>query len=313
MNVTVTGGSGFIGSHVVDKMMDEGHDVTVVDTKPPHRVDVTYCEVDITDPVGLVEAMVGCDAVFHLAGVANVDEAMADPVRTFALNVGGTANVWEAARHNGVGRAVLASTVWVYSAAAPGQAATEDVPMAISSPGHVYTASKLAAELVATSYAQLYGQSYTILRYGIPFGPRMREELVIPRFFGKAHAGEPIVINGDGLQYRNYVYIEDMARAHVLALDDSAGGQTFNLEGPDPVSIRRLAEVVRDLVNPLMDIEFRDARPGDFVGHKASREKSETLLGWTARTPFEEGMRRYAAWWLEANQQVPAPGVLGVS
>ena len=312
MNVTVTGGSGFIGSHVVDQMVGEGHEVTVIDARPPHRADVTYCQVDITDLTGLVEATVGCDAIFHLAGVANVDEAMADPVRTFELNVGGTANVWEAARHNEVGRAVLASTVWVYSATSPDDPGTEDLPMSVTSPGHVYTASKLAAELVATSYAHLYGLPYTILRYGIPFGPRMREELVIPRFLGRAHAGEPIVINGDGLQYRNYVYIEDMARAHVLALDERAANQVFNLEGPEPVSIRRLAEVVRELVNPLMDIEFRDARPGDFVGHKASREKSEDLLGWSARTSFEEGMRRYAEWWLQENQSLPSPGALGV-
>jgi UDP-glucose 4-epimerase len=313
VNVTVTGGSGFIGSHVVDQMVAQGHEVTVIDTRPPHRADVTYCEVDITDLSGLVEATVGCDAVFHLAGVANVDEAMADPSRTFRLNVGGTANVWEAARHNGVRRAVLASTVWVYSAASADQAGTEDLPMAIDRPGHVYTASKLAAELVATSYAQLYGMSYTILRYGIPFGPRMREELVIPRFFARARAGQPIVINGDGLQYRNYVYIEDMAHAHVLALREDAGNQTFNLEGPEPISIRRLAEVVRDLLNPLMGIEFQDARPGDFVGHKASREKAEALLGWTARTSFEEGMRRYAQWWLGENEDVRSPGALGVS
>jgi UDP-glucose 4-epimerase len=313
MNVTVTGGSGFIGSHVVDQMRAAGHEVTVVDQKRPHRHDVTYCEVDITDLSGLVEATVGSDAIFHLAGVANVDEAMADPVRTFELNVGGTANVWEAARHNGVARAVLASTVWVYSAAGGEESGTEDAPVSVSNPGHVYTASKLAAEMVATSYAQLYGLSYTILRYGIPFGPRMREELVIPRFFGRAKAGEPIVINGDGLQYRNYVYIEDMAIAHLLALGDQAHNQIFNLEGPEPVSIRRLAEVVRDLVNPLMGIEFRDARPGDFVGHRASREKSASVLGWVPTTTFEEGMRQYADWWLETHDSVSAPGALGVS
>ena len=191
MNVTVTGGSGFIGSHVVDQMMDAGHDVTVVDVRPPHRSDVTYCEVDIVDRAALIEATVGCDAVFHLAGVANVNEAMVDPVRTFEVNVGGTANVWEAARHNGVGRAVLASTVWVYSAAASQGPGAEDTPMSVWNPGHVYTASKLAAEMVATSYAQLYGLSYTILRYGIPYGPRMREELVIPRFL----AGELRPVN----------------------------------------------------------------------------------------------------------------------
>jgi UDP-glucose 4-epimerase len=313
MNVTVTGGSGFIGSHVVDQMMDAGHDVTVVDVRPPHRSDVTYCEVDIVDRPALIEATVGSDAVFHLAGVANVNEAMVDPVRTFEVNVGGTANVWEAARHNGVGRAVLASTVWVYSAAASQGPGAEDTPMSVWNPGHVYTASKLAAEMVATSYAQLYGLSYTILRYGIPYGPRMREELVIPRFFERAQAGQPIVIDGDGLQYRNYVYVEDMARAHLLALGEAAQDQIFNLEGPEPVSIRLLAETVRDIVNPLMEIEFGDARPGDFVGYPVSRDKAESVLGWSATTSFEEGMRRYAEWWLDASDSVPAPGALGVS
>jgi UDP-glucose 4-epimerase len=313
MNVTVTGGSGFIGSHVVDQMMAAGHEVTVVDVRPPHRSDVTYCEVDVADLPGLIEATVGADAVFHLAGMANVNEAIADPAGTFRVNVGGTANVWEAARHNDVPRVVLASTVWVYAAASDRDSGTEDVPMSVSDTGHVYTASKIAAELVATSYAQLYGLSYTILRYGIPYGPRMREELVIPRFFGCAREGKPIVIHGDGLQYRNYVYVEDMARAHLLALGDQAHNQIFNLEGPEPVSIRRLAELVRDIMNPLMGIDFRDARPGDFTGHPASREKATSLLGWSATTTFEEGMRRYADWWLETTETVPASGALGVS
>ena len=121
------------------------------------------------------------------------------------------------------------------------------------------------------------------------------------------------MIDGDGLQYRNYVYVEDMARVHLLALGEAAQDQIFNLEGPEPVSIRRLAETVRDIVNPLMEIEFGDARPGDFVGYPVSRDKAESVLGWSATTSFEEGMRRYAEWWLDASDSVPAPGALGVS
>jgi UDP-glucose 4-epimerase len=297
MKVAVTGGSGFIGSHVVDRLVGAGHDVVVLDSRPPRRVDASYREVDITDLSGLLRATVGCDAIFHLAAVSNVNDAFADPVACFDLNVTGTARVWEAARRNQVGRAVLASTVWVYASAAGDGMVTEETPVAVSGTEHVYTASKLAAELVVTSFAELYGQPYTILRYGIPFGPRMREELVIPRFTRSAIEGTPITIHGDGLQFRNYVYVEDLADAHLLALGEAGANQILNLEGPAPVSIRQVAEVVRDLANPLLAIEFVPSRPGDYAGREVSAAKAKDLLGWTPTTSFEEGMRRYVDWW----------------
>jgi UDP-glucose 4-epimerase len=303
MKVAVTGGSGFIGSHVVDRLVDAGHRVVVIDTKPPHRLDTVYRDVDVTDLTGLLRATSGCDAIFHLAAVSNVNDAMANPVATFEVNVSGTARVWEAARRNGVGRAFLASTVWVYSAADGEAVVDEDTPLGVIGTEHVYTASKVAAELVVTSFAELYGQPYTILRYGIPFGPRMRQELVIPRFVSSAQEGRPITIHGDGLQFRNYVYVEDLADAHVLALDERAGNETFNLEGPEPVSIRRVAEVVRSLVNPLLAIEFVPGRPGDYAGRQVSAEKASRVLGWEARTSFEEGMRRYTDWWMEESEE----------
>jgi UDP-glucose 4-epimerase len=297
MKIAVTGGSGFIGSHVVDKLVAAGHRVVVIDTRPPTRPGATFREVDITDLPGLVRATAGCEVVFHLAGVSNVNEAMADPAGTFEINVAGTARVWEAARRNQVSRTVLASTVWVYASAAGEGTVSEETPFALAGTGHVYTASKIAAELVATSYADLYGQPYTILRYGIPFGPRMREELVIPRFVRAALAGEKITIHGDGLQFRNYVYVEDMADAHLRMLADAGENQVFNLEGPEEVSIRRIAEVVRDLVNPQLEIEFVPARPGDYAGRPVSAEKASRLISWAAPTTFEQGMRRYLDWW----------------
>ncbi len=125
----------------------------------------------------------------------------------------------------------------------------------------------------------------------------MREELVIPRFTRRAIEGTPITIHGDGLQFRNYVYVEDLADAHVLALGDSAANQILNLEGPEPVSIRRIAEVVRDLANPLLAIEFVASRPGDYAGREVSGAKAKALLGWTPTTSFEDGMQRYVDWW----------------
>jgi UDP-glucose 4-epimerase len=299
VRIAVTGGSGFIGSHVVDRLQDAGHEVVVVDTRPPHRIDVAYRDVDITDLPGLVRATSGCDAIFHLAAVSNVNDAYADPVGAMEVNVVGTARACEAARRNQVGRVVLASTVWVYASAAGKGPLTEDAPLASTGSEHVYTASKVAAELVVSSFGELYGVPYTILRYGIPFGPRMRDELVIPRFLRSAREGTRITIQGDGLQFRNYLYVEDLADAHVLALRDAAVNQIFNLEGPAPVSIRDVAEIARALVNPQVKIEFVASRPGDYAGREVSGAKAAQVLGWTPGTSFDAGMRRYLDWWLD--------------
>jgi len=159
----------------------------------------------------LVRATKGCDVVFHLAAVSDVNEAVADPVRTTELNVLGTTKVWEAARRNGVRRVVLASTVWVYAGAHGDGPLDEEAPFHLPSAGHIYTSSKIAGELIAHNYNELYDTPFTILRYGIPFGPRMREQLVIPRFVQMALAGDTITVHGDGSQFRNYVYVEDLA------------------------------------------------------------------------------------------------------
>jgi UDP-glucose 4-epimerase len=302
MRIAVTGGSGFIGSHVVDRLADIGHTLIVLDTRPPHRPDVTYRSVDLSDLGGLVQATRDVDVVFHLAAVSNVNDAYEHPVGAVRINVTGTVNVFEASRRNGVSRTVLASTVWVYAGAHGDSPLDEDAPFHLPSAGHIYTSSKIASELIAHNYNELYDTPFTILRYGIPFGPRMREQLVIPRFVRMALDGETITVHGDGSQFRNYVYVEDLADAHVLTLSEEGENEVFNLEGAEPITIRRVTEAIGDCLGIPLKVEFGEARPGDYAGKEVSADKVKRVLGWEPTTTFEDGMRRYVDWYLDETE-----------
>ena len=211
------------------------------------------------------------------------------------LNVEGTARVLDAARQAAVGRFVLASTVWVYGAALGRGELTEDAPVDLRSPGHVYVATKLSAEMLVHSYREMYGQHFTILRYGIPYGPRMREALVVARFVRAAMAGEPITIAGTGEQERNYVYVEDLADAHVRALSPAAADQTLALEGGTPVSVREIADTVCSLVRPVQ-VRHEQARAADYQGVSISARLAKELLDWSPVTSFPTGVRLYLDW-----------------
>lgn len=295
--IAVTGGSGFIGSHVVDALIDAGHQVTVIDHRVrPHRADVGYEDVDLMDLSSVLAATRGMEHVFHLAAVSNVNYAYKYPVYTTALNVMGTAHVMEAARINGAKRVYLASTVWVYNGAPSGKPADETVPFYLGGAGHIYTSTKMAAEMVCHNYYQLYQVPFTVLRYGIPYGPRMREELLIPIFLKKALNGQALTVSGKGEQYRNFVYVRDMAEAHVLAMKDAAANQTYNLEGRRKVTVLEVAEGLKKLVGDQVKIEFTPERPGDFGGKEISTEKARRDLGWQPSVEFEDGLKRTVEW-----------------
>ncbi len=313
MRIAVTGGSGFIGAHVVDRLLDAGNDVISLDLqaqKADPRAD--HRALDVLDLPSVISAFAGCNMVFHLAGMSNVDHAYADPIRTVRLNVESTANVCEAARVTGVRRVLFASTVWVYGAAAGDlddpSPLTEDAEFALDRAGHVYTSTKIAAELLLHSYQQTYGLDFTILRYGIPYGPGMRDELVLARFLRKALDGQPLTVAGDGQQFRNYVFVRDLADAHVLALGDAARNATIALEGDERVSVLAMAEAVRDHC-PGVKIDHVPARPGDFRGRPVSNAQAEVLLGWRPTTGFTDGVRQYVEWYLANRQATPEHAV----
>ena len=309
MRLAVIGGSGFIGSHVVDKLIEAGHDVTVYDIMKPHREDVRHIFLDLFDFHKVVVGLAGnYEAVYLLAAMANVNDIFKNPLETAIVNFQGVVNVLEAMRRYG-GRLILASTVWIYMLAEQ-EKVNEDTALLVQNVNHTYTASKVAAELYMQSYSKLYDTEFTILRYGIPYGPRGREGTVIFNFVKRALNGEPLIIDGDGSQYRNFIYVEDLADGNVAALSPIGKNKIYNLEGIRPVTIKEVADTVSKLIEGVK-IEYRDARPGDFKGRIASNEKARTELGWKPRVDLEEGIRKYIQWYCEAvkrnGMRPPAP------
>ena len=310
MRVLVTGGAGFIGSHVVDRLKAAGHEPVVFDTRrsPWHpNGNVAQVEGDLLDRAQLVRALDGCDAVAHLAAAADVGEVAKDPVGSEELNARGTLSVLEAAREAGVERVVYASTIWVYDGT-PADRVDEETPL--GPPVHLYTATKLAGEHYCKSYAELYGLDSTILRFGIPYGPRARPAAVVPIFVRKALNGEPLTVAGGGKQSRQFVYVEDLADGVVKGLQPAAANRTYNLVGSEEVSVMEIASTVQSLIGDV-EIEHVPARGADFKGAEVDGGRAERELGWRPETPFREGVRRYIAWHkeLEAVAQQRQPRI----
>jgi UDP-glucose 4-epimerase len=302
--VLVTGGSGFIGSHVVDSLLDAGHEVVNYDLRPSpyHSAEVETAIGDLEDTETLAAALRGCDAAVHLAAYADVGIVIEDPAGAERANSGGTLSVLEACRAEGVKRVVYGSTIWVYNDCAD-DPVTED--SALNLPKHLYTASKLAGEMYCTSYAELYDLEPTILRFGIPYGPRARPATVIAIFIDKALRGEPLTLAGDGKQTRRFVYVKDLAEGVVRALAPEAAGRVYNLAGTETVTIRELAEIVRSEVGPV-EIIHTPGRSGDFSGAEISSVRASDELGWTASTPIRRGVSLYRDW-VEHGQPAPPP------
>jgi len=295
VRVLVTGGAGFIGSHAVDKLMERGVTPRTFDLNrspyhPPGEVDAFLGS--LLDPEALRLAMAGCHAVIHLAAVADVKDVHDEPSYAENINVRGTLNVLEAAHRAGVKRVVYGSTTWVYSDCKEAEVDEETV---IAHPKHLYTATKLAGETYCYAYRELFGLEYTILRFGIPYGPRARDAAVVPIFVRKALAGQPLTVAGDGQQFRTFVYVKDLDDGIVLGLKPAAANRIYNLDGREKVTILQIAETVRDTVGDV-EIVHTEARPGDFSGKEVSSERAERELGWVPSTSFTEGVGRYVEW-----------------
>ena len=314
MQVLVTGGAGFIGGHIARGLADAGHDVTVLDKLVPyydlgikeHNLEaireaaaeaggsVEVVEGSITDAALLEEVIAGVDVVYHQAAQAGVRRSVEEPALVNEYNVTGTINVLEAARAADVGRVVIASSSSVYGK--PQYLPyDEDHPTEPVSP---YGVSKLATEQYARVYAEVYGLPTVSLRYFTVYGPRMRPNMAMTNFVSRCLHGEPPVIFGDGKQTRDFTYVADVVGVNEQLLDDDrADGEVMNVGSTDTIEIIELAEVIRDAIDPSLEIVFDDPRTADARHTHADVSKARRLLGYEPAVDIREGVDRFIEWY----------------
>lgn len=288
MKVLVTGAAGFLGRHAVRRFRDEGWEVIGFDLQPVKEAGVASIAGDLTDESAVDAAVSDVDAVAHIGAIGDVYLAGEQPTLAARVNVVGTSNVAEAAMKHDA-RVVYASTWEVY-----GEPHYEPVDESHPTmPDHPYNITKLGGESLLLAATRLHGLSGLALRLGTAYGSGLRPNSVFRIFLDRARAGEPITIQGDGLQGRQFTHANDIARAFVLAARSELSGEAINIVAPETVTIKELAEQVVSRFPT--ELTFGPSRPGDVPPAIVSAERARGLLGWTAETPFEQGLDELVA------------------
>lgn len=302
----VTGGAGFIGSHIVDRLLKEGYDVTVLDNfitgdrKNLKHVenDIELIEGDILDHPTVERAVAGAEVVFHEAALGSVSRSIEDPQRTNSVNVDGTLNVLVASRDAGVSRLMYASSSSVYGDT-PTLPKHEEMPVGPISP---YGVSKLTAEMYCRVFARVYDIKTYSLRYFNVFGARQTPDsiyaAVIPKFATSLLAGTPPTVFGDGGQTRDFTYIDNVVDANMLAMRATEGsGQAFNVATGGRVSLNDLLKAISGVTGTEVPAIYKETRAGDIRDSYADVLKAGNLLDYTPGVSVEEGLKRTVEWY----------------
>ena len=309
--IFVTGGAGFIGSHIVDRLTEEDFDVTVIDdlhtgsltnvSRHRNRKNFHFVEGDIRDNNLVRKNLKDIDVVFHEAALASVTFSVKDPISTNQINVEGTLNLLKASCDLDVKRFIFASSAAVYGKTKSPRK-NEDDNLNPTSP---YGVSKLAAENYVQVFQRLYGLETVCLRYFNVYGPRQRVDVhgsyggVISIFINRILKNMPPTINGDGEQTRDFVYIDDVVEANILAMNSQNGaGEVFNIATGKNVSINRVAEILKQIMKK-EDLEniHTEPRPTDLKHGYASISKAEEILGYKPQFSIEEGLTQLVNWY----------------
>lgn len=303
MRALVTGGAGFIGSHLVDQLTHDGFNVVVLDdfstgklSNLAHSPKTRIIEGDVADFNAVANAMQGVDVVFHQAAVASVPKTIEDPLGSHQVNYVGTLNVLEAARRAGAQRVVAASTAAVYGDL-PELPKREDMTLKPLSP---YAVDKLASELACQMYFNLHGLHTVCLRYFNVFGPRQDPSSpysgVISIFLSRLSQGAAPTIFGDGQQTRDFVFVKDVVRANIkAATTDGVGGQVFNIGTNKRTSLLDLYQTLSHQLAVNLQPTLAAPRMGDIKDSVADASKAAKLLDWRAQVSFDDGVRQLVA------------------
>ena len=283
MKVIVTGGAGFIGSHIVDKLVEEGHDITIIDNESADNdvfywhPETTHLKADITEYEEIVDAFEGVDVVFHLAAESRLQPAILNPRRACTVNYIGTFNVLQAAREHNVGRVIYSSTSSAYGLMNEPPLSEDMTPDCLNP----YASTKVAAEDLCRMYTKLYGVNTITFRYLNVYGDRLPDRgqyaPVIGIFFRQVNNGETMTIVGDGEQRRDFVHVEDVAKANLLAMhtdNESCFGEVYNVGSGVAHSVLEVSEMIGD------DHKFIDDRPGEAKNNLANIEKIKRDMKW---------------------------------
>jgi len=300
--VLVTGGAGFIGSHIVRDLLDRGDQVRVLDNLSTGSkanlagLNIDFIEGDIRDAAVAQESIKNVDAVFHLAAFISVAGSMEDPLACYDANLNGSLNVLMQADKAGVRRVVLASSAAVYGESE--STVDENHPPTPLSP---YAASKLAMEQAAKLFSQSFNLETVCLRFFNAYGPRQSPDspyaAAIPKFIQVMSAGEPVTIHGDGRQTRDFVYVGDIVNAMLLAADgESIDGRVFNIAGGNSVSINKLVETLQRFFPETPDPVFGPFRQGDLLFSEADILLAERALGYRPRIDLQAGLGITVEW-----------------
>jgi UDP-glucose 4-epimerase len=300
MRHLVTGGAGFIGSHIVDRLLADGHDVRVLDNFSTGRREnlahvlgeIEVVEGDITSYERCHRAVAGCDGVFHQAALPSVPRSIQDPLTSNAANSVGTLNLLLAARDSGVTRVVCASSSSVYGAN-PTLPKHEGLQTAPISP---YAVAKLAGEGFCRSFWEVYKLETVALRYFNVFGPRQdplsEYAAVIPRFITAALTGESVTIYGDGEQSRDFTYIANVVDANVCAMEAAgAAGGVFNVAIGDRVTLNELLDRIAGATDTTVERRHDDPRPGDVRDSLADVSRARDVLGYAPSVSLDDGLK----------------------
>jgi UDP-glucose 4-epimerase len=300
----VTGGAGFIGSHLVERLVSEGRGVRVLDNVStghwrnlePVRKDIEVIAGDVRDAATVARAAAGCEVIYHQAAEVSVPRSIEDPRQTYAVNVDGTLNVLLAARDVGCRRVVVASSSAVYG---PGPELPKHEAMTLE-PISPYASSKLAGEHLCAVFARAYGLETVALRYFNVYGPRQDPAspyaAVIPKFLDALAAGEQPVIYGDGEQTRDFVFVADVVAANLrAAAAPDVSGQVFNVATGRSVTLNTALEALAGVIGVAAPPDYRPPRVGDIRHSAADVNKARLQLGFVAEFGLEEGLARLVA------------------